>query len=193
MKSFSYIILFFLFVIEGCSSHDSNVENIIQKMKSCPVNTNFDQMSCWLNDSMQKNRPWEKAKMKLVVYADSTSCTECTLKKLYLWEDFVQLEKKYNNQFYIFFIFNPRKGTNVYDMTSYIKVSELNHPIYIDSKGVLGKSNSHLRLFDARFQIFLLDEFDNVKFVGNPLFNFDLEEKLIRCLNEKLSIDNSVV
>lgn len=78
-------------------------------------------------------------------------------------------------------------------MTSYIKVSELNRPIYIVSKGVLGKSNSHLRLFDARFQIFSLDEFNNVKFVGNPLFNFDLEEKLIRCLNEKLSIDNNVV
>ena len=106
-----YIIccLFILFyVCVGCGGSGDRLSDTLSVMQSSPVNISFKEMSCWMNDSLVDKRPWEQARIKLVVYYDSTKCSECTLKQMYLWEDFVKLEEKYNNVFCIYFIFQKK-------------------------------------------------------------------------------------
>ena len=169
----------------GCKSPEEKIEEIITQMKSKPVSIPFSEMSCWINDSVQAIRPWEEAKLKLVVFTDSSSCSECTLKRMYLWSDFVELEQKYNNQFYIMFIFQTKKGTNVPEMATSFHLTELNHPIYVDSKDVFRKLNPHLPEGEM-YSIYLLDENNNIQLVGSPLFNTGIEDELHNILEEKL-------
>lgn len=170
----------------GCKSPEEKIDEIITQMKSKPVSIPYSQMSCWINDTIQKSRPWEKtAQLKLVVFTDSSSCSECTLKRMYLWSDFVKLEQKYKNQFYIMFIFQTKKGTNVPKMATSFHLTELNHPIYVDSKDVFRKLNPHLP-DGEKFNVYLLDEDNNVILVGSPLFNTMLEHMLLDILDEKI-------
>ena len=64
-------------------------------------------------------------------------------------------------------------------------LTELSHPMYVDSKSVFSKVNPQLPK-ESLFHIFLLDENNNVILVGNPLFNPKLEKMLRRTLQEKL-------
>ena len=53
------------------------------------------------------------------------------------------MEKKYNNKFYIFFII--QSGSNSTSaLSSYFHYTELNHPMYIDSKNIFKKENPEL-------------------------------------------------
>ena len=171
----------------GCKSPEEKIDEIITQMKSKPVSIPYSQMSCWINDTIQKSRPWEKtAQLKLVVFTDSSSCSECTLKRMYLWKDFVELEQKYDNRFYLMFIFQTNKDVKVPIMAKSFYLTELNHPIYVDSKDVFKKLNSHLP-DGEKFNVYLLDENNNVILVGSPLFNTMLEHMLLDILDEKLA------
>ena len=153
-------------------------------MQSRPVSIPLNQMSCWINDSIQANRPWEKADLKLVVYTDSFDCSQCTLKKMYLWKDFVELEKKYDDRFFIFFII--QSGSNSTPaLSSNFHFTGLNHPIYIDSTDVFMRDNPHIPK-EEMFHVFLLDEKDSVVLVGNPLFNTKIEDLLIKQIDDRL-------
>lgn len=155
-------------------------------MKSTPVSIPFSDMSCWINDTIQINRPWEKAKMKLVVYTDSSSCSKCTLKRMYLWNDFVQLEHKYKNEFYIIFVFQTSPQINSIELASDFHLTELNHSIYIDSLSMFSNGNPHIPFQDTMYQIFLLDKNNEVVLVGNPLFNIKVEDALLEILENNL-------
>lgn len=175
-----------VFVFLGCKSPNDKVNENIAQMQSQPVSLHLNDMSCWINDILQTSRPWEKsAKLKLVVFADSSLCSECTLKRMYLWSDFVELEQKYDNQFYLMFIFQTKKGADVSEMATYFHLTELNHPIYVDSKDVFRRHNPHIPKEEV-YNTFLLDEKNNVVLVGSPLFDTLLEDKLLEILNEKL-------
>lgn len=188
MKKLIFIINLLLFVtlIFGCCSNNKIYE-ALQTMKSHSVNMPFCKLSCWINDTIQINRPWENAKMKLIVYTDSSSCSECTLKRMYLWNDFVELEKKYKNEFYIFFVFQTKPKINTKKFASAFHFIELNHPVYVDSLSIFSGNNPHIPFQDPIFQIFLLDENNEVVLVGNPLFNTKVEDSLLKILEDKLN------
>lgn len=109
MRSFIFIfsLLFSIFLCVGCKSPKEKIEDTINQMKSNPVSIPFSYMSCWINDTIQIDRPWENAKLKLVVYTDSSSCSKCTLKQMYLWNDFVELEKN-TKMIFIYILFFKR-------------------------------------------------------------------------------------
>ncbi len=174
-----------MFLYTGCKSDQDKIEDDIKEMKSDPFVIPYSKMSCWINDSIQTKRPWENAKMKLVVYTDSTKCSECTFKNMYMWEDFVKLEKQYSNKFNIVYIFQAKIGMHDKDLASSFNMTELNHPMYIDSKSEFSKANPQLPQ-ESIFHIFLLDENNNVILVGNPLFNPKIEKMLRKYLQEKL-------
>lgn len=187
MKYFISCLFVLFYVCVGCGGSGDRLSDTLSVMQSSPVNISFKEMSCWINDSLIDKRPWEQAKIKLVVYYDSTKCSECTLKQMYLWEDFVKLEEKYDNGFCVFFIFQKKVKESSKHLASFFHLSELNHPIYIDSKNVFEKMNTHIPLSDSKFQIFLLDKKNNVLFVGNPLFDFNIEERMLYLINKELS------
>lgn len=171
----------------GCKSpKDKGIERI-QEMMQKPISIPFAKMSCWINDTIQENRPWEDAKLKLVVYTDSNSCSECTLKRLYLWNDFVQLEPKYEGKFAIIFIFQTTKRSDAHLFASKFHMSELEHPMYIDSNSEFEKNNPHIPN-ESFFHVFLLDENNNVILVGSPLFDSKIEDSLNNLVKEKTGL-----
>lgn len=179
-----FIILFGSFHFCSCTNATSKVTDTISKMQSKPVYIPFNQMSCWINDTVQNDRPWEQADLKLVVYTDSFDCSQCTLKKMYLWKDFVELEKKYDDIFFIFFII--QSGSNsTHALSSNFHFTGLNHPIYIDSTNVFMRDNPHIPE-EVLFHVFLLDEKDSVVLVGNPLFSTKIEDLLIKQVDDRM-------
>lgn len=179
MLLFCSIILYY-----GCSSPKNRLEDKIKEMQSRPFSIPYSKMSCWINDTLQLKQYWEQAKIKLVVYTDSTKCSECTLKNMYMWQDFVEMEQEFGNQFSIVFIFQTKAKTSARTLATLFKITELNHPMYIDNKSELVKNNSHLPS-ESIYHIFLLDENNNVILVGNPLFNSQIEEMLKKVLKQK--------
>lgn len=183
---YTFIILPFLSLslLVNCRNSQDRITEAINEMRSRPVSIPFSKMSCWINDSVQNNRPWEQAELKLVVYTDSVACSQCTFKQLYLWKDFVELENKYNDKFYIFFIIQSGSNTTK-DLTSNFHYTGLNHPIYIDSTNVFIKSNPHIPSEEI-YHVFLLNENDSIILVGNPVFNAKIEDMLIKQVGESL-------
>lgn len=183
--SVGFIILFITFHFCSCTNPASKMAETISEMQSRPVSIPFKKMSCWINDSIQEDRPWENADLKLVVYTDSLDCSQCTLKKMYLWKDFVKIEKKYRNKFYIFFII--QSGSNsTYALSQYFHYTELNHPMYIDSTNVFINTNPHIPA-EEMFHVFLLNEKDSIVLVGNPLFNPQIEDLLIKQVDDRMT------
>ena len=86
-----------------------------------------------------------------------------------------------------FFYISKKVKESSKHLASFFHLSELNHPIYIDSKNVFEKMNTHIPLSDSKFQIFLLDKKNNVLFVGNPLFDFNIEERMLYLIDKELS------
>ena len=184
-------IMFFLslacmvIVLTGCKSGKDKAENEIRKLmaeKSCLP---YSKMSCWINDTVQSVRPCEKAKMKLVVYIDSTECSECALNKMYMWEDFVRMEKEYKSELFLIFIFQTQRNVKPQRLASLFKITELNHPMYIDDKNVFSKSNPDLPTEDS-YHVFLLDEDNRVVLVGSPLFNSKIESLLRKEVEQRI-------
>lgn len=149
-----------------------------------PVHIPYKHMSCWIDDSMQDNRPREQAELKLIVYTDTLNCSECTLKKMYLWDDFVKLEKQYDGRFEIVFIMETKRNTTQ-TLVSALHLTELHHPVYIDSTNIFTTTNPHIPS-EEMYHIFLLDENNHVVLVGSPLFNSETERMLLNILEEKL-------
>lgn len=172
-------------VLCGCGKKQANIDDSVRLMRSQKVYIPFNEMSCWINDSLQCSRPWENSSMKLVVYTDSTQCSTCTLRHMCHWDDFVKLEEKYNNRFQLVFIMETRSGTTK-NLVSSFYMTTLNHPMYIDSTGVFIKKNPHIPS-EQMFHVFLLDENNDVVLVGNPEFNPKIEKMLLAILEEKLA------
>ena len=145
----------------------------------------FQKMSCWINDSAQQVRPWENAKMKLIVYIDSALCTECTLRKLYMWKDFINMEQEYDDDFYIFFIFQPSSKASESALVSKFRLAEINHPMYVDKNGELLKENPHIPS-ESMCHTFLLNREGNVVLVGEPLFRARIEKRLRDIVTKEL-------
>lgn len=169
----------------GCMSPKERTEEVIKEFKKEKVVLPYEDMSCWINDSIQHNRPWEQAKLKLVIYVDSTNCSECTLKTMYMWKDFVEMEQEYKPDFFLVYIFQTKKEIAPRALASEFKITELNHPMYIDSQSVFAKSNPHLPQ-ESLYHIFLLDNENNVILVGNPLFNPQIEELLRKEVEDRI-------
>ena len=182
---YTFILSFLsLLLFSNCKNSQDKITKIINGMQSRTVHIPFCKMSCWINDSIQIHRPWEQAELKLIVYTDSIACSQCTLKKMYLWKDFVELENKYNGRFYVFFIIQSGSNTTR-ALTSNFHYTGLNHPIYIDTTNVFIKYNPHIPS-EEMFHVFLLDEKDSIILVGNPLFNTKIEDIFIKRVDKKM-------
>ena len=177
-------ILCSAFLLGGCRNQNDEIKDNLLIMKSKSVKIPFTDMSCWINDSIMNNRPWERAKMKLIVYMDSISCVESTMSYMSFWDDYVQLENKYEDMFYIFFIMKSEQ-LDVRMLSSYFHYTGLNHPIYIDSTNVFMKYNPHIPSKD-KYHTFLLDEDNNVILVGNPLYNSRIGNMLEKTIEGKM-------
>lgn len=155
------------------SCNRNSIEDEMKRMENMTVNLNLNNMQCWASDTLVIERPWETKPLKLCVFISEDFCTSCYLKKMFQWEDFIELEKDYN--FYIYFIFEPQEGCEE-NFHKFFYQAELDHPFYLDKKKLFMKENSFIPEQNI-FHTFLLDENNHIILIGDILHNEDIEHE----------------
>ena len=84
MKKVDYLLLLVIgcSYLIACNSHEHDVQKNVEKMQSSAIAIPYDKITCWASDSIIEISPWNKAKMKLVHYVDSATCSTCYLQKI---------------------------------------------------------------------------------------------------------------
>lgn len=163
------------------SCNRESIDEKLSRMKSSTINLNLENMQCWSADTLVVSRPWESKPLKLCVFVSDEFCTSCYLKKMFQWEDFLELEKEYD--FYIYFIFEPQEGCED-NFQIFFYQAELDHPFYLDKNKEFLSVNASIP--DERmFHTFLLDENNKVILVGDVLHNEEVERQFRDIIKER--------
>lgn len=188
MRTSKFVVLFVIaYLVLSCESPKDRILHNIKVMEGAPISIPYNQMLCWTYDSLKNDYPNEQAKLKLVVYMDSSQCTECGIRQLYLWDDFVKLEQKYDDGcFKVVFVVQASKKSPAKAIASALRYFEVGYTMYIDSMNIFTSMNPHIPA-EEMYHVFLLDEKDSVVLVGNPLFNPQLENRLLHILEENVN------
>lgn len=162
------------------------MQETVEKMQQKAIEIPYDRMACWTNDSILEISPWKKAKMKLVHYIDSATCSTCYLQKAATNEFLHSMERLSKNEFYNVFIINPDKKTRT-RIEDDFKEKQIPSTVFLDSANIFMGLNPNIPS-ESMFHTFLLDENNKVILIGNPMVNKQIEEMLVLIVEEKLGI-----
>lgn len=127
-------------------------------------------------NSPEDSRVLDLNSLKIVVYIDGT-CSVC-LSELSFWREFIE-EVSNNGLDCKFLIYIYTK--DIETMRDYLTLVNFHYPVIIDLKSQLPQKNT---LFDKRFQVFLLNESNEVILIGNPTMNHDLRNTYINVIKD---------
>lgn len=186
MKKVGYILLLAMgyCYLTACNSHKHDVQKAVEKMQMSAIAIPYDMMTCWAGDSIIEVSPWNKAKLKLVHYVDSATCSTCYLQKIALKKNLFSMETLSNNEFYNIFIINPDGKAKKKLKLKYLEKS-IPQAIFVDSANFFLKANPNIPS-ESMYHTFLLDENNKIILVGNPMLNKQIEEMLLSLVEEKL-------
>lgn len=180
MKLYTYIFLFLLLLV-GCDRFAS-VETKISRMKETPIVFPLDSMDVWTPHE-RITIDTNKAKYKMVVYVDTTNCSSCALKHMFVWNDFLKYSDEHDDILDFVFIIEARPGEGK-SLKDIMYMTMLKHPIYIDNNRMFIRKNPSIPR-ETMFHTMLLDKNNNVILVGNPCKNEKIEKKLMQIINER--------
>ena len=185
-KSNIIFTIIFSFILTACDSNNQKIKETLERFQSTPIDIPYDKFSCWTSDSIRKISPWKHATLKLVHYVDSSQCTSCYLSKMMVIGDFLNLEKESNEKFYNIFIVDPGvKKMNRLILKKEYDNKEIPTTLFIDTMQIFIKKNPAIPK-EIAYHTFLVDEKNNVIFVGSPYINDVVREKTINIIKEKL-------
>lgn len=119
---------------------------------------------------------------KIVVYVDSLGCMSCRL-NLPLWSDFIhELDSLTDSQVCFLFYLQPK---SVKELNLITRRDSFNYPVCVDIDDNFNKLN-HLPK-DDDFRAFLLNEYNRVEVIGNPIHNSKIKELYINVIRGELS------
>jgi len=124
------------------------------------------------------------AKLKLIIYVDSTECMSCKIKRLNDWNKILKLDSVYKGRIKFYFVFSPKRGQVKQTLRS-IKLSSLFYPLFLDENSDFIKDNTQIPR-DMRLHTFLLDEDNNIILIGNPLRNKGIRKLFYREVKKRL-------
>lgn len=178
------IILFLCFFICACDSQKGKIQEAISQLLLKPMEIPYGQMKCLTNDSLLEISPWKTAKLKLVHYVDSATCSTCFLKKITTYDQLFRLEEDYNNTFINVFVVEP--GQKDKDrLYSDFENGELPTTLFVDTAHVFVKSNPMIPKYSI-LHTFLLDENNTVIFVGCPTANPHMMKMIVQKVEDYL-------
>jgi len=171
----SSLLLLLLFCLScGKKGHDKQNKRIVHdhigKEMLFPTDAVYTR---FLRDTIDYRVP-EDADYKVVVYVDSTGCTECKL-KLQEWKDFISYVDTLSEKKVAFMFF--------YNMSDYRKVAfrlkheEFDYPVCLNRSEELSRLN-HIREGE-RNHTFLLDKENRILEIGNPMFDLEIRDKYV--------------
>lgn len=128
-----------------------------------------------------------RKKAKMVVYVDSAECHTCKLSQLFLYDRLYHLADETEKFELVYMLGNTHWGR--ISLVQYLLDQDLAFPVYVDEKGVL-LSNNPLVPIDNKFHSFFLDSNNRIVFVGDPIFNEEIMQMLIRTVESTIYISN---
>lgn len=170
--------------LTACNSRKAEVQKKVEQMQASVITVPYEQMECWATDSVISDSPWNKAKLQLVHYVDSATCSSCYLRKVALNTLLFGIERLSNNEFYNVFIITPDSKAKE-TLKSKYQGKQIPQTIFVDTANIFMKANPNIPS-ESMFHTFLLDENNKVVLVGNPMLNNKIEDMMISILEEKL-------
>jgi len=173
--------ILFCFLMSSCSPKDK-VKRLLEDMHGSTVSIPLDSMKCWHPEGEDYSSTREDSKLTLVVYSDTVDCSQCYLKHLELWNDFVRMEKEHEGIIRFLFIIEARDGEadNLYGQ---LGMTNLKHCIYVDGNRSFSKNNPQIPS-NSLCHTFLLDESNKIVLIGNPIKNEAIEKIFLRKIEE---------
>ncbi len=117
---------------------------------------------------------------KVVVYVDSTGCTDCKL-ELFRWQKLMEHIDTLKSRHIPFLFFFQPKQENI-ELEYLLRGYEFDTPVCVDTDNRFGKLNSFST--DSIPLAFLLDADNRVVVMGNPVFNRRINELYLEKLCE---------
>jgi hypothetical protein len=171
-------------LLSACNSQKKELQEEVEKLQSKAIEIPYEQMACWACDSIVAISPWNKAKLKLVHYLDSATCTTCYLQKAAINEFICRIEKMSENEFYNVFIITPGSKAKKRLKSDFLD-KRTPQTIFVDSANVFIQMNPNIPS-ESMYHTFLLDEENKVVLVGNPMLNKQIEDMMLPIVEEKL-------
>lgn len=176
-----------IIIFASCNSSTDKIKRNIEEMSSSPISIPFEKMKCMTRDPLSVKAPWRNARIKLVHYVDSIQCSSCYLQKIKQnHNDLLLIEKEVKNDFYNIFILDPRSNkTSLIKLMAEFDNNETPPTIFIDTAHVFMDTNNKIPK-EIIYHTFLLDDNNNIIFVGNPLANEGIKKKMVSIINERV-------
>ena len=172
-------------IFNSCDSQKKDVQGLIEKMRSSAITLPYDRMSCWTNDSVPAKSQWNTAKLKLVHYIDSATCSSCFLQKMTTNKLLLRMEALPSHEFCNVFIISPGNDKAKKRLEIDFREKRIPQTIFVDSANVFMELNPNIPS-ESMYHTFLLDENNKVILVGNPMANQQVEEMILYVVEEKL-------
>lgn len=189
MDKICLIFIMVLFMV-SCS-RNSSIQKDVERMISANWDLCLDSLDFNSVEngqfSIEDSLSFYKKNMSLVVYIDSTQCSECAIKSMHNWFDFLDYTTdRYGNDFRTYFIISPRKSqiNNVYFS---LKEAILNYPVFVDTTNCFANKNPNLP-DNQLLHTFLLDKSGNIVLVGSPMANPKIQEIMFHTLDSILRV-----
>lgn len=174
------IVIIFLSIYLLFNDSNRSLEKQIIAMKGVPINLNLSKSHAFLNgkDTTYVSSPT----IKLIVYVDSTSCTNCLLNHIQDYNEVYDSLKNYSGSLVI--VINPGKEMKS-EVLSRIKNEKFPFWFIVDEENQFLKNNESIPT-NKILQTFLVDSKNRITLVGDPVRNKTIMNLLITFLHEKL-------
>lgn len=184
--------LFFIFslvcciLFTACNDSKNKMQDNVRQMQSTPISMPYNNMECWVEDSISSIELCKKAKLKLVHYVDSVQCTTCYLRNVVQYEKLFLLEQESNFKFINVFVITPGPKTKRMLLSDY-KAKLLPQVLFVDTARVFSKKNKTIPS-EEMYHTFLLNENDSVILVGNPVIYPKIAKLFYSTVKERLKL-----
>lgn len=157
-------------IMLSCKNNRISEEDIM----NTKISISLDSMLL-VNETLKQDDKLQKIRYRFVSYLDSASCTRCEMYKMGMWKRLEKITMNTNIQY--IFIYKPPKEKVQYMKDEYIQTKQ-KHLLYFDTLGLIESKNPIISK-SVFFHNFLLDENNNVIFVGNPSKNEMVRRKYL--------------
>ena len=167
-------------------SQGKRIKKQLIKMSETPIRIETEGMVACNNADSVNNLEEVNSIFKMIVWADSTECSQCYVRHLDIWNSFIKLERENPDGIRYYFILeaNPEKLEKTASM---IQSMQLKHTIYVDTAQYFRKKNPHIPK-DVLFHTFMLNNDNKVVLAGDPTKNKSIQNLFNQILNENLGI-----
>ena len=173
MKYLNLIILL-LFLLACQDKKKDEIKHLVSEWQGKEIRFPKDMVFArFATDTVDFTLP--KSPHKVLVFVDSIGCTSCKL-QLHRWKELIQYTDSITQgtvPFLFFFQSDDKK-----EIRYLLKKDNFDKPICLDQSDKLNELN-HFPA-DGRFQTFLLDKYNKVVVIGNPIHNPNIRELYLK-------------